>query len=190
MQEFLDDPSRRPDSACDDARSPMQFVTGVRLTSGVYRLATAFRGGQPIATVAWLGATVLIMLSGVIAWPAAWATRRVRQLPAAENGPTILPIATAGVASAAALVFVGVLAWTIAATARTRPLALAFGVPQPAASAFALPWVVLALGIVSLGLAASAWRHHRWSAAARTHYTLVAIATLGFVGFLAYWQLL
>jgi pimeloyl-ACP methyl ester carboxylesterase len=190
MQEFLDDPARRPDTACNEARSPMQFVTGVRLTSGVYRLGTAFRGGMPIATVAWLGGTLLVLLSGLVVWPAVWATRRMRRLPAAENGPTILPIATAAAASAAALVFVGVLAWTIAATARTRPLTLAFGVPQPAASAFALPWVVLALGVVSLGLAASAWRHHRWGAVARTHYTLVAIATLSFVVFLGYWQLL
>jgi hypothetical protein len=190
MQEFLDDPTTRPDTACDEARSPMQFVTGVRLTSGVYRLATAFRGGLPIATVAWLGGTLLVLLSGWVVWPAVWATRRVRRLPVAESIPTILPIATAGAASAAALVFVGVLAWTLAATARTRPLTFAFGVPQPAASAFALPWVALALGMVSLGLAASAWRHHRWGAIVRTHYTLVAIATLSFVGFLGYWQLL
>jgi pimeloyl-ACP methyl ester carboxylesterase len=190
MQEFLDDPATRPDTACEDARTPIQFVTGVRLTSGVYRLASAFRSGVPATAVSWLGSTLLVLLSGLVVWPAAWTTRRVRQLPAAENGPTILPIVTAGAASAAALVFVGVLAWTIAATARTRPLTLAFGVPQPAASAFALPWVVLALGIVSLGLAASAWRHHRWGPVVRTHYTLAAIATLSFVGFLAYWRLL
>jgi hypothetical protein len=190
MQEFLDDPARRPDTACDDARSPMQFVTGLRLTSGTYRLASAFRGGVPVMTVIWLGSTLLVLLSGLLVWPAAWATRRMRRRPATANGLTIIPIATAGVAGAAALVFVGVLAWTVAATARTTPLALAFGVPKPAASAFALPWVVLALGIVSLGLAASAWRHHRWSTIVRTHYTLVAIATLSFVGFLASWRLL
>ena len=56
---------------------------------------------------------------------------------------------------------------------------------------------VLALGVVSAGLAAAAlvytalaWRDGNWGVAGRAYYTLVAVAAVAFVWFLDFWNLL
>jgi hypothetical protein len=159
------------------------------LNAGVYRLATALRGGPNVSTVAWFGFSFLILLSALVVWPLSWLTRPLRDRTAAAPGLAVTAVWVASVAAAAAVGFLAVLVWTALRTSRTAPLILAFGVPEDAAPLFLIPWLVLLLGIAALMLTVSAWRRGWWNVASRIHYSLVSLALVSFVAFLAHWQI-
>jgi hypothetical protein len=50
-------------------------------------------------------------------------------------------------------------------------------------------WVSLVLMVLVCGGCIAAWRHGWWSRAGRVYYTLVALAGIGWVPFLLYWEL-
>jgi len=187
---FIEDPTARPSTDCHDARPPMRFATGVRLSGGIYAAAAAFRDGPSPGTVVWICATLIVLFSGAVPWSLTSIVRRRRAPRPGPHGSTVTAWCVAVFAVMAALGFLAGLAGIALHTARTAPLTLAFGVPEAAAPLFILPWVVLSLGIILLMLAMVAWLRLRWTTAARVHYTLVALACLSFVGFLARWRLI
>ncbi|MDH3290441.1 MAG: alpha/beta hydrolase [Gemmatimonadota bacterium] len=189
MHDFLDDPDAPPDTACNEARAPITFITDVHLNGGIYRVATALRVGPGLATVAWPGLTVLILLSGLLLWPLPWLTRRRRMHQPVATGWVLAARWVAGLAALAAITFLALLVWTVLRTARTAPLILAFGVPGSAGLLFLIPWLVLVFGVLTLALAAAAWRQGWWSMPWRIHYLLVGLACLSYVGFLSHWRL-
>jgi len=190
MRAFIDKPNARPATACNAARVPVRFVTDVQLNGGVYRTLTALRALPGIGTAGWIGTTLLVLLSGVLAWPMGWLLRRRRDVRPRPSRTAAFARGVGGLGALAAVAFLVGLAWTVVWTTRTAPLTLTFGVPRSAKPLFFLPWAVLSLGLVSATLAAAAWRRGWWSAAARIHYTLVALACVSFVGFLVHWHLI
>jgi pimeloyl-ACP methyl ester carboxylesterase len=189
LLDFFAEPDTPPETACNKSRAPMRFITDVHVNGGIYRMATALRSGPSVLTVAWLGVSLLTMLSALVVWPLSWLTHRVRRLPSATPSLARVALWVAGVAAVAAVGFLAALVWTVLRTSQTAPLILAFGVPGAAAPLFLVPWLVLVLGVGALTLAVVAWRHGWWNIASRIHYTLVGAACVGFVGFLAYWRL-
>ena len=189
LLDFFAEPDTPPEIACNESRAPVRFITDVHVNGGIYRMATALRSGPSVLTVAWLGVSLLTMLSALVVWPLSWLTHRVRKLPSTTPSLARVALWVAGVAAVAAVGFLAVLVWTVLRTSRTTPLILAFGVPGSAASLFLVPWLVLLLGMGALILAAASWRRGWWGAALRIHYTLVGLACVGFVAFLAHWRL-
>ena len=96
----------------------------------------------------------------------------------------------AGLASLAALGFVGGLTVVIIRVAADNPLMLGFGVPGPAAPLFTLPWLALLLTTLVVVLSLIAWRKSWWGTASRVHYTLVSLGLVSFFGFVSYWGLI
>ncbi len=80
------DPITPPETACNEARAPMKFITDVHVSPGIYRAATALRSGPSPLIVGWLGLTVLTLLSGLLGWPLGRLVRRLRQRPLYAGG--------------------------------------------------------------------------------------------------------
>lgn len=186
--EFLAAPYAPPDASCNEARAPVKFVSDVYINPGIYRVMVAIRGRPSPALVGWLTLTVLILLSPLLGWPLGRLAGLLRKRPPETTGPSVTARWVAGTAALVAVAFLLGLAWTILRTMRSSPFVLAFGVPGWAEPLFVIPWVVLAMGIAALALAAAAWRRGWWSASARAHYTAVSLACLSFVGILVYFH--
>jgi pimeloyl-ACP methyl ester carboxylesterase len=189
MLDFIAAPHTPLETACNDARTPVEFLTHVHLNGGIYRVATALRRGPSLIAVAWLGVSLLTMLSALVVWPLSWLRRRVRKRPIAATGLAVVASWVAGVAALSAGGFLAGLVWTVLRTSRTTPLMLVFGVPQSAAPLFLVPWLVLSLGVAALTLAGAAWRCGWWRVPSRIYYSLVSLACVCFVAFLAHWRL-
>jgi pimeloyl-ACP methyl ester carboxylesterase len=189
MLDFIADPLTRPETECNERRAPVEFLTGVHVNGGVYRIAASLQRGPSAVTVAWLGISLLTMLSALVVWPLGWLGHRARKRRTAATGWEVAARWVAGVAVVAAVGFLAGLVWTVLRASKTTPLILAFGVPQSAAPLFLIPWLVLLLGIAALTLAVVAWRRTWWSITSRIHYLLVSLACVSFVAFLTHWRL-
>jgi hypothetical protein len=65
-----------------------------------------------------------------------------------------------------------------------------FGVPPAAIVLLLIPPLTTGLTLGLLAFTVLAWKNHYWSAIKRVHYSFIALAALGFVSFLNYWNLL
>jgi CubicO group peptidase (beta-lactamase class C family) len=63
------------------------------------------------------------------------------------------------------------------------------GLPAWAQLLFLAPWVIAGLAIAMVVCTVAAWARGYWSLPGRIHYTLVTLAALTFVTWLAYWNL-
>jgi hypothetical protein len=137
-----------------------------------------------------VGLISLLLLSGALVWPVGFLVRRLRhrfpETTGAQQGARWL----AWNACLVALGFLGGLIAVIGQAASDNPFLLAFGVPGSAGWLFLLPWVVLMLTCGVVVLAGLAWKQKWWKKPARTYYSLIATACLGFVIFLSYWGLM
>jgi CubicO group peptidase (beta-lactamase class C family) len=67
---------------------------------------------------------------------------------------------------------------------------LVYGVPVFAIAFLCLPLLTTILTVALLLNAVQSWRNKYWSLMARSHYSLIALAAVIFIPFLAYWNLL
>jgi CubicO group peptidase (beta-lactamase class C family) len=63
------------------------------------------------------------------------------------------------------------------------------GLPAWAQLVLVAPWAIVVMTIGMVALTIVAWMQRYWGLAGRIHYTLVTLAALLFVGWLAYWNL-
>jgi hypothetical protein len=70
------------------------------------------------------------------------------------------------------------------------PNEIAFGLTTPLKILLAGTQVCAVLAVLTVLGCVSAWKNRYWRLSGRVHYTLVALAGLGFVAFLYYWNLL
>jgi pimeloyl-ACP methyl ester carboxylesterase len=179
MLEFLADPAAPIDASCADSIQPPSFVTDVRLTPGVPRIASMFGPAASPATLGGAAAPLLVLLSAVLGWPAAalWSRIRRRERPVRTHFERRARFGAAGVALLS-LAFVGALAVAVMQAMGENPYVLALGLPASAAPLLAVPWVLLAGSLGLVLTAALAWRRGAWTRAGRIHFALVAAASL------------
>jgi hypothetical protein len=67
---------------------------------------------------------------------------------------------------------------------------LIFGVPPFLKVLLILPILSAVLTIGAIFFVYVGWKNKYWTTCGRLHYTLVVLASLAFLGFLAYWNLL
>lgn len=67
---------------------------------------------------------------------------------------------------------------------------LAYGVPPVAIAFLCLPILTALATLGLLAFTALAWKNQYWSFGARSHYSVITLATFVFIGVLAYWNLL
>jgi pimeloyl-ACP methyl ester carboxylesterase len=193
MNEFLAGPAAPLDVACADSIQPPPFVTDVRLTAGVARVATLLAPGTSPLVLGGAALPLVVLLSGLVGWPAAAAWRRVRRQPlasealhaSAASAPLHASAASferrarlgAGAVAFLGLGFLAALGWTVMQTAGQNPFVLAIGLPTGSAPLLAVPWLLLATSIALVATAAVAWRRSAWTRWGRIHFTLVAAAS-------------
>jgi len=187
---FLAEPLARPDDSCVEDTRTVPFVTDVRITPGMGRLAMSFMHGGSRGELVILAVPLLFLLS-VLAWPAGALYRRVRRREQPLRTTFELRARwAAGVVSLIAVAFVVALVWVIMNMIADNPIQMMFGVPSTAAPLFFVPWVLLAGGIVLLMLTGIAWKRKTWSTAKRVHYTLIAVSAVSFSAILINWGLI
>ena len=178
---FIADPSSPLDTTCLSELPEPRYITEVHMTPGVSRVMASIQGsGLPVPLVL-TAASLVVLLSALVVWPVQWLWQRLRRNRIEQtNFPGYARWFAVGTALLA-VAFVIALALAVRDTLAVNPLVLAFGVPTDRSWIFTLPWLAL---FTTAGAALSAvysWRSGWWSKPARTHYTLVAAAGLGFV---------
>ena len=175
---FLANPGQKPNAECVDNIPEPLFITQLHMMPGISRMTTIVE--RPFLAVAG-GIAILLLLSTLAIWPLGWLWRRWRKHSAEHAGAARRARWLAAVSALLALGFVGAVATTVAGILSNNPFILAFGLPSDKAWISVLPWLGLLATLGTTTCAVFAWRSNWWSGVARIHYTLVALAGLGFV---------
>jgi pimeloyl-ACP methyl ester carboxylesterase len=187
---FFDDPTVRPEDACPDL-SDVPFITNVRVTPGIARIAARALSGEVAPILVGLGLPLAVMLTGTVGWPASALVRKVRRRERrADAGVERWARLGAGAAGLLALLFVVLLGWMVAQAIGENPFILMIGVPSSAAPLFLLPWLLLAGSLALVVAAISGWKRGWWTRWGRIHFTLVATATAAFTAVVFAWGLI
>jgi hypothetical protein len=143
-----------------------------------------------------LGLHLLLLIGGALLFLVtlvAWAVSFVRALLRRDPRPLGARLSRL----AAALFGLSFLAFVVLLGLAFADVDPAYGVPRiffetPAWFGLAslLPWLALLLALLLVPLAVLAWRRRYWNFAGRAFYTFLALAALGIVWSLAYWNFL
>ncbi len=178
---FLDDPAKELDTSCTEDFPLPKFVTQVKATPGIARLMSQADGNGLPAPMLAAAVAVLVLGSALVAWPCAWAWRHLRGHAADHPVPARRARWLGGLVALLTLSFLGALASTVFKALSTNPYILVFGLPADKGWILAIPWIALLATLATAISAVFAWRSRWWSVAARVHYSLVALAGLGFI---------
>ncbi|WP_435174747.1 serine hydrolase [Halorussus sp. AFM4] len=151
-----------------------------------------------------LAGALLVVLSGLVGWPAAALWRRVRRWRRRRRGasegagvrangrsgavPSDRPRAARWLAGFAGLLAVGFLVGFVALLATDPTSVLLRSANLGALLTVPLVFAVAALGVVAF--AVLAWTDRYWGLFGRLHYTLMAVALVALLWQLSYWNVL
>lgn len=180
MQAFLDNPDSTPDTSCVASLERADFITAVHANPGIYRLARLLQEPLDTAMLVGLGLMLLLIVSSILVWPAAWLKHRQSRksaLPSLASKARTLEFAIALLV----VLFLAGLAWAIMAAMQQSYYLPAVGVPALAAPVFLLPWFIAVLTCALAIFVVLAWRHKWWGITGSIYFSLVAAACAGFV---------
>jgi CubicO group peptidase (beta-lactamase class C family) len=127
----------------------------------------------------------MILFLSTLGWPISALSKlfceRKQQVPGA---PWLVRLTAGGMAVLYIIFLIGML------SVLSNYLELIFGVPLLLRILLILPILSALLTIGALFFAYVAWKNKYWTVCGRVHYTLVVLASLAFLWFLAYWNLL
>jgi CubicO group peptidase (beta-lactamase class C family) len=139
---------------------------------------------ETLAVQAALGIGLLaVFLATCLAWPVVAIFRRWRGWPSHP----VTPRATSWLAFLVAFLNVGFVA---AMAVALFLLDFDFGMPPAVLALLAIPLVSVGLTALLVGCVLLAWRNGSGTAFKRSYLSLVALASVGFLGFLTFWNLL
>ncbi len=126
-----------------------------------------------------------LMFVTAMRWPFGAIFRKICKKAKEENqAPRAFRWAAGGL-SALYLIFVTGLAVTV-----SDQMNIIFGVPNEVKVLLALPLIAVLLTVTALFFMIRAWYKKYWTRCARLHYTLVVLASIVFLWFLNFWNLL
>ncbi len=197
LLDFVDDPSSVDVTECPAVTRATPFFSDIHPVIGMSRFAGAVllsypgkqRGPGIDLLTAWPMVSLLFLLLAPPIWGVRYAWQRIRCH--SGNTETTAPIALwlGVVTSVTAVTFFVGLNMAVSSAQDVSFRMLAFGVPAGFGWIFALPWLLIVLSVAVVVASVMAWKRNWWSGWLRFHYTLVALATLGFTAFLWYWPL-
>jgi hypothetical protein len=127
----------------------------------------------------------MILFLSTLGWPVNALTkllcRRKREIPGA---PWLVRLISGGMSVLYIIFLMGMF------SALSDYMELIFGVPPQLKILLILPILAVLLTIGALFFAYVGWKNKYWTVCGRVHYTLVVLASLVFLWFLAYWNLL
>jgi hypothetical protein len=136
-----------------------------------------------------LGASFLLLLSGIVAAPAGFVLRRFKKgKPVPQQ-----PFSRASRWLAVLVAVLDVLAFgafLVLFTGEGWGESIGYGQMSTINIILAVWLVAAVLTVPLLVFTVLAWKNQLWGVASRVHYTLVTAAALAFVWFLSYWNLL
>lgn len=130
-----------------------------------------------------IGGMLALFLSAVVGWPIAYVShpRHAKERPLRAR----LARGSAGLLGALFIILLIGLGLTL-----SDYMQLATGLSRQFKILLTLPLVIAALALSTLIFAVLAWLKRDWNLGARIHYTLVTLASLTAVWWLAYWNLI
>jgi hypothetical protein len=130
-------------------------------------------------------AICMILFLSTLGWPANALSkllcRRKKEIP---GGPWLVRLIAGGMSVLYIIFLLGMI------SALSDYMELMFGVPSQLKILLILPILSALLTIGALFFAYVGWKNKYWTVCGRVHYTLVVLASLVFLWFLAYWNLL
>ena len=126
---------------------------------------------------------LLLFLSAVVLWPLGALINRLRKRPQEPNPAMRRALWVGWIVSTLNLVFLLVVLLSFGA-------GLIYGVPLLIRVILVIPIITGILSLVFLALAVMAWVRGYWSLVGRLYYSLIALASVLFVLFAGYWNLL
>jgi CubicO group peptidase (beta-lactamase class C family) len=133
-----------------------------------------------------LGVCTGLFLTAFLYWPAlAFARRGSKSMRFRRSFVSGLFSFVGWLLSAVSLGLLAGLAWGL-----NEPERVVFGTPREIEYLLLVPQVCVGLAAIVLLGSIIAWGRGYWRLSGRVHYTLVALAGVGFAGFLYYWNLL
>ncbi len=141
------------------------------------------RHEEPMVQAALLGASILVLLSGVVGWPVAAGWRRYRE----TGSPTPTSLSRARWAVGAAVGFLGLFVLGLVTLVVSGGI---FWPPWWLPLVFVPPVLAAGATVVAGGYAIVAWREGSWTPIERLHYTAVVGALVAVLWLLYYWNLL
>jgi threonine/homoserine/homoserine lactone efflux protein len=130
-----------------------------------------------------LGALLLVFVSAVVLWPLGALIHCLRKRSRAPNPARRRAKWLGWIVSALNPVF-------LLAMLLSFGEGLVHGVPLPIRVILVIPIATSVLSIVLLGCTVIAWMRGYWSRVGRLYYSLVALASVLFVLFAGYWNML
>jgi CubicO group peptidase (beta-lactamase class C family) len=131
-----------------------------------------------------LGVSMVLFLS-VVAWPIGALHNRLK---GKKNAGVLLSRQARWVAGGMSALYVLFLIGMVIVLSDTT--SIMYGVPPLLRFVLVLPLLAVVLTIGAMGFTVLAWKNSYWGVAGRVHYTLVTLASLAFIWFLNYWNLL
>jgi CubicO group peptidase (beta-lactamase class C family) len=135
------------------------------------------------AQLGTMGSLLLLFLSAVVLWPLGALINRLRKRTRAPDPARRRALWVGWMVSALNLVFMLVLLLSFGE-------GLVYGVPLPIRVILVIPIVTSILSVVFLALTVTAWMRGTWSLVSRLYYSLIALASVLFVLFAGYWNML
>jgi hypothetical protein len=135
------------------------------------------------AQIGTMGFLLLLFCSAVVLWPLGALIRRLRRRDREPNPTWRRTVWVGWVVSGLNLVFLLVLLLSFGEQ-------LVFGVPLLIRVILVIPIITSILSVVFLALPVIAWMRGHWSLVGRLYYSLIALASVLFVLFAGYWNLL
>src|SRR5262249_50670775 len=132
--------------------------------------------------------SLVVFASAVVVAPATWLRRRWRHgrvAPADGPGRTQWLAGLLGLLNAAIMIALTYVLYQLV-MALPHPVITRLGLIWTALAA--ATWLSLILVVLVCGSCIAAWRHGWWTRAGRVYYTLVALAGLGWLPFVVYWD--
>lgn len=130
-------------------------------------------------------AICMILFLSTLGWPASSLSKLLCRSKKEIPGAPWLVRVIAGGMSVLYIVFLIGMFSTV-----SDPMEFMFGVPSPMKILLILPILSILLTIGALFFVYVGWKNKYWTVCGRVHYTLVVLASLFFLWFLGYWNLL
>ena len=181
---FLEAPEESVDTDCVDELPAVTFVTDLHIAPRFSAAALNLAEGPSTGMIVWAAATLLLLATGPLTWPAAALVRRLRGRPPYSTKGGVAARLLALLTGVCALGFAVGLALVIRDVTATNPFILGFGLPANAAPLLLVPILTLPLVVGTAICAVLAWRQGWWGRLARLHYALIATAGVSFVAML------
>jgi hypothetical protein len=132
-----------------------------------------------------LVAICMILFLSTLSWPVSALSkllcRSKKEIPGA---PWLVRLIAGGMSTGYIIFLIGMF------STASDPMEFMFGVPSALKFLLILPILSALLTIGALFFAYVGWKNKYWTFCGRVHYTLVVLASLFFLWFLAYWNLL